>query len=231
MSNRLIRLAQRLRDLPQQKKLDAQFNQLQSIAEEVQKCLIQVGAARTQAKALRAVEPSSSLDVVVDRQMAIVRKCTGSLIKATQSSQVLENAEISAPLQDVRVAGRALQEATTKEWKRVSSADQEEANAFWDIAKQYDAVAANRLQVAMAHFSDLTATPPTSVAEIDRYKAARKDMLKARDDLNLDGSKGGFLKACMGENGADPKDLEKPEVRAFLDQHPILWKRLRLRLT
>lgn len=232
MSNRLSILAKRIRDRPQQKQLEARFNQLQKIAEDIRECLEQVSAARARAMALRAVESSTSLDEVVNKQMAVVRKRTDALSKATQSIQIRENAEVSAPLQDVRGAARLLQDAIIKEWNRVSSDLLEQASAFLEIAKQYDDVAANQLGTAKVRFSELTATPPTSVAEIDRYKAARQNLLKARDDLNLDGPTGVFLQACMDVNvGGDPRGLEKPEIRTFLDKHPILWKRLRLRLT
>lgn len=231
MKNRLALLAQRVHALPRQKQLEAQFNQLQKIAEDIQACLNDVVAAQQRAMALRAVESSATLGVIVEKQMAIVQKRAEALIKATHSVQVLENAEVSGPLQDVRQAARVLRDAISKEWTKVSSAEQEQASAFLDIAKQYDEAAANRLRSAMQQFSVLTASPPTSVAEIDRYKAARRNLLQARNELNLDGATGVFLQACMGGNGGDPKALEKADIRAFLDRHPVLWQRLRLRLT
>ncbi len=230
MSNRLVVMAQRVHARPKQKQLETQFNQLQKIAEDIQACLNEVGAAQQRAMALRAVEPSATLDEIVEKQMAIVRKRAEVLIKAIHSVQVLENAEVSAPLQDVRQAARVLRDAISKEWIKVSSAEQEQASAFLDIAKQYDEAAANRLRSAMQHFSELTASPPTAVVEIDRYKVARRNLLKARSELNLDGPTGVFLQACMTGNGADPKALETADIRAFLDRHPVLWQRLRLRL-
>lgn len=231
MSNRLAVLAQRVQALPKQKLLEAQFNQLQKIAEDIQACLKEVEAAQQRARTLRAVEPSATLGEIVDKQMAIVRKRAEVLIKATQSVQMLENAEVSAPLQDVRLAARILRDAISKEWTKVSSAEQEQASAFLDIAKQYDEAAANRLRSAMQQFSELTASPPTTVVEIDRYKGARRNLVQARSELNLDGATGVFLQACMTGNGGDPKALENADIRAFLDRHPVLWQRLRLRLT
>ncbi|MDH4459451.1 MAG: hypothetical protein QE272_12190 [Nevskia sp.] len=231
MSNRLAVLAQRVHARPKQKQLEVQFNQLQKIAEDIQVCLNEVEAAQQRAMTLRAVEPSATLGAIVEKQMVVVRKQTEVLIKATHSVQALENAKVSEPLQDVRQAARVLRDAISKEWTKVSSAEQEQANAFLDIAKQYDEAAANRLRSAMQQFSELTASPPTTVVEIDRYKAARRNLLRARSELNLDGPTGVFLQACMTGNGGDPKALEKADIRAFLDRHPVLWQRLRLRLT
>ncbi|WP_029891611.1 hypothetical protein [Polycyclovorans algicola] len=231
MSNRLAVLAQRVRARPKQKLLEAQFNQLQKIAEDIQACSNEVEAAQKRASTLREVEPSAALGEIFQKQIAIIRKRAGVLIKVTCSEQVLENAEVSGALQDVKQAASALRNAISKEWTKVSSADQEQASAFLDIAKQYDEAAADRLRRALQQFSELTASPPSTDVETDRYKVARWNLLQARSELKLDGPTGVFLQACMTGNGGDPKALENVDIRAFLDRHPVLWQRLRLRLT
>lgn len=231
MKNRLQRLAEQFRDLPNQTLLRQKKVQLSTIANRIESSLEQVREAKRRVIGLREVlDNPTLLTEVVDTQLAVIKRSAQKLSPMVSSANVPESAKVSAPLQNVTDAATGLRNAVALEWATASSGEVETAEAFVALAGTFDAQAQRELQTALSRFRRSVASPPSDAAAMSEYRASRRALLTARDALQVSGPVADFLLgAAKGAGSAH--DLRSEQVQAFLDLHPVLWSRLRVSLS
>lgn len=231
MENKLQRLADQFRDLPNQTLLRQRKVQLSTIANRIESSLEQVREANRRVISLRDVlENPTLLAEAVDTQLAIIRRSAQKLSPMVSSVKVPESAKVSAPLQNVTDAATSLRNAVASEWAAASSGEVDTAEAFVALAGTFDAQAQRELQAALSRFRRSVASPPSDAAAMSEYRASRRALLTARDALQISGPVADFLlSAAKGAGSAH--DLRSEQVLTFLDIHPVLWSRLRVSLS
>lgn len=229
--NRLQRLADRIADLPNQDALRQKKVQLTTIANRAEGSLEEVRDAKQRVVALRAVleQPQLLVDLI-GKQLLTIKRRAQTLSTLVRSADAPDAAKVSVPLQGVTDAARVLREAVESEWAAASDVELASAQAFVALAGTYDVTIQRGLQSALDRFRKSVKSPPTTADAMVEYRASRNALIAARDAMQITGPIADFLLAAVKGVG-DARAIRNDQVRDFLNQHPVLWERLRVGLT
>jgi hypothetical protein len=99
--------------------------------------------------------------------------------------------------------------------------------ALVGLTGTYDSNAQRTLQQALDRFKKARA--PSGQDGVFMYRQAREALMNARLGLNIPGVVGQFLTEALRGSGSI-KMVADPQVQAFLNEYPVLWTRLTVKL-
>jgi cell division protein ZapA (FtsZ GTPase activity inhibitor) len=226
-TNKLQQLVERFEALPRQKENVQAKIQLATIADRVDQHAQGVKQSLGQVDVLREVLSQPEL---LDDEIAKLRKSVRSSAQTLEQQVRAEGQtqRITVALETLTKSTRAMTEAVTQAWAASDNDVRNTTEALISLTGTYDPVTQRELQKALDRFK--RAQGPSGHEGVAAYREARGALLQMRLELNIPGSVGHFLSDALRGAGS-VKMLADPEVKAFLDKHPILWTKLSVRLT
>lgn len=226
-TNKLQHLAEQFEALPRQKENEQERNQLTAIADRVGLHIQVVKQSLGQVDVLREVLSKPEL---LDDEIAKLRKSVRSSAQTLEQQVRAEGQteRITAALEKLTMSARAMTEAVTQAWTAADNDVLSTTVALISLTGTFDPEAQKELQQALNRFK--RAQRPSGHEGVAAYRQARESLMKMRLELNIPGTVGHFLSEALRGAGS-AKMLADPEVKAFLDKHPILWTKLSVRLT
>ncbi|MDM0117524.1 hypothetical protein QTI66_36025 [Variovorax sp. J22R133] len=229
MKNELVLLASQIKGLPIQESLSKQLNQYKGIREQLQKSLQSLRDAKSQADGLRISvgQPDLLIDVQ-QRRLFLVQRRVQDLRKLLKSDAPA-TAELSKQLQPIADAAKGLIGEVHQTWSETCRADQERGETFLALAERFDPDAHRKLDGILDRLKAVAISPPVTAEAMRSIRETRLALKTSIESLQMEGPVADFLMDSMKGQG-DPRALESPEVREYLNAHPTLWQSLRVKL-
>lgn len=225
--NKLQQLVEQFEALPRQKEHLQAKTQLATIADRVGLHTQEVKQSLGRVDVLREVQSEPEL---LHDEIAKLRKSVRTSAQ-TLEQQVRaggQTQQITAALDALTKSARAMTDSVTQAWTAADNDLLNTTEALVSLTGTYDPVTQKELQQALNKFK--SARGPSGHEGVEAYRRAREALMKVRLGLNIPGAVGQFLTEALRGAGS-VKMLADPEVKAFLDKHPILWTKLSVRLT
>ncbi|MHC2088759.1 hypothetical protein [Methylobacterium sp. CM6244] len=124
---------------------------------------------------------------------------------------------------------RAARKALRDRWQAFVDTTKRDYGVLAGVGHEARLAGAAGLSSALQAFDTAATSPPTTAAAAQKVRERLEALRTAVRDLGLEGEAGRFMVAAA-EGRADPRDLYKPAVIAFLDSHPGVWDLLRVKL-
>lgn len=226
MTTRISNLRERVERLPRLKSLEASREMLEQFEEKTR-----IAADRV-TSALRATVLATDIFPDFDRVKLMKAAATASRsaekLKSMLSESVERLQERSADdaLHRLINGAQEARAAVDTEWKRCIQATQEAYGRLIEAATS-SRVAAPELAKQLQIIAKQTKAPENETTRTQVLEALAA-LKQSASDLQLTGEGGRFLVEAQAGRG-NPRDLEKPAVREFLDEHR-LWGYLKVTL-
>ena len=225
--NKLSTLAAQIRDEPNQDGFRQSKTQFKTIADKAEVVLKDLQEVGQQLLALEEIIEDDSIRVASSQNLNNIHKSAVTIAKLINATTPASNQIISPQINSLTENILAISNQATSYWTNASSSEVELSETFIELTSYYDPEAKKRIQETLAKFINVISSIPTSRNEINLYKSAKVALKDAMTGLNLDGPASSFLLSAMNGSG-NPKDLLNKEVVEFLNQHPTLWKSLKV---
>ncbi|CAN7507755.1 hypothetical protein LJR296_003376 [Cupriavidus necator] len=212
---------------PRQTELRQLKVQFAAVADTVDKQAQDLTQALDRLRVLQEVQSQPDLlRSDVKRFLTSIRTGAQALERITQSSDS-PSARVTGPLDNLTKSTRALADEIRQAWALANRDEVEKTEAFIALTASYDPEAERTLQVALRRFKAVDA--PIGQIGVSAYREAREALEQARMALNIPGAVGTFLQDALHGKGA-ARMLADPQVQDFLNQHPVLWTKMSVRL-
>lgn len=225
--NDLRQLEAKIKGLPVQDSLLRQRELFQGAREEVCERRGDLQGSLQKVRALRTIQGNPNLLAESQqRKLAAVRAKGRELLNLVGEANP-ESAKFGEKLEALKRAAKGLSDDVKTSWIEVCQGHQERANALRPLAQRLSPHLVQRLQDLDRLLGPGTLSPPTSATTVQAIVEARKALATEIASLNMDGPVETFLRDAQLGNG-DPRALLDSQVREYLDDHPALWKSLRV---
>ena len=225
-SNRLRKLAEQFEALPKQKELKQTKIQLGTIAVNVTEHTESLKQSFGRIGLLRDVqEQPDLLQEELGRHLKAVRSFTQTLDQ--QVRQDGQTSRLTTALDSLSKVSKAVSDSISKAWNDADSETLETTQTLIALTGKYDIAAQRILQQALARFK--SAGTPNSPDAVAIYREARIALMQARMSLNIQGVVGTFLSDAARGMGSITS-IADPDIQSFLNEHPVLWSKLTVKL-
>jgi hypothetical protein len=226
-SNKLRRLAKQFEAEPKQTELRQLKVQFATVADSVNQQVRDLIQTFDRLRALKEVQSQPDLlRDEVNRFLASARTNTQALVRITQANES-HHARISVPLDNLTKSARTLAGAIREAWELANQDEVEKTEAFIALTASYDPEAQRALEVALRRFKAVDVA--NGQIGVSAYREAREALDQVRLSLNIPGVVGQFLQDALHGKGS-ARMLGDPEVQDFLNQHPVLWTKMLVKL-
>lgn len=123
----------------------------------------------------------------------------------------------------------AAKKVVADRWKSRLESMAEQYNALTRAAEKAQLSGQAEMRSAVQRLSQAAQRPPGTAGEALKVRQDREAVKTAVERLGLEGAAGEFLVAAS-QGQAEAAYLRDPAVLAFLDEHPDLWKLLKVSL-
>jgi DNA repair exonuclease SbcCD ATPase subunit len=229
MTSDLKRMASQIKGLPVQDALKRRLNQYNQVRGQLEINVQALRETKGQVDGLRIL--SGRADLLTEseaKKLNSIQRRAGELRKLLRLDSP-ESAELSKHLQPIRDAAKSLKEEVQEEWASICRSDQEYAKAFRSLAEKFDPDAKAKFDDVIDRLQHNSVNPPVTADHLRAVRETRQHLKSAVQSLRMDGPVSQFLLDAIHGKG-DPKALMDADVRAYLDQHPVLWHSLHVRL-
>jgi len=124
---------------------------------------------------------------------------------------------------------RSSKKALNDKWRVFVDGTKRDYGALASVGREARLTGAANLAFALQAFETATNALPTTAVSAQKVRDRLDGLKGAVRDLGLEGDVGVFMVAAA-EGRADPQDLFKPSVKAFLDSRPEVWRLLKIKL-
>lgn len=227
LMNKLSLLAAQIRDEPNQDGFRLRKNQYKKIADEVEvilKSLLEIGR---QLSALVAISDDPTIKNLSNNNLSSINKTAVVISTLVSANSPPTNNAISTQISSLNHNINDISNRVSDYWQNSSNSEVELSETFIELTSYYDQKSHNRIKVALAEFKNVIAAIPSNQNQINLYKSTKASLKDARSSLNIDGPASSFLLDAINDSG-NLKDLLDQKVVDFLNQHPILWKSLKV---
>jgi hypothetical protein len=227
MTNGLRQLEAQIKGLPDQEALKSQLEVFRNVANTAAERFAEFTKGKQQLKALRQISGDPSLlQSELDRWQRVGSNNSRDIARLLNSSSP-EQSQITPKLAALSRMTTELKDRAATEWRVLCEAHQERAQTFKTLAERLDPKAARQLQEA-AMFMRPGVTPlPTEELNIQIAIDARETLNRIMGSLQIEGPVERFLQAAL-QGTADAADLLDEQVQAYLNEHPSLWRSLKV---
>lgn len=227
--NGLRQLEARIRSLPDQDRLKRLLALFENTDARVRERRDAVRSSLGRIKALRAIQANSGL-LAAEEQACV----SAAEAKAKELAELVggvrpDSNKIAAQLEAIKRATAVVNNAITATWRGVRQQYEERVGAVRPLAERLSPQALGAIDGLARLLRSHGDSPPSSVAETGTLIDAIRAFNDAVKSMKIDGPIGKFLRDASS-GGADPHALFDPEIRGYLDDHPSLWKALRVEL-
>jgi hypothetical protein len=227
MVNKLSLLAAQIRDEPNQDGFRLRKNQYKIIADQVEAILNNLLDAGRQLSALVAISDDESIKNSSNNNIGIINNVAVALSKLVSANSLPSNNAISAQISSLNLNITEISNRVNNYWQGISASEVEISETLIELTGHYDPKSQNRIKASLAEFKNTIASIPSTKNQINSYKSARESLKNSRSGLSIEGPASSFLLDALNDSG-NPKDLLDQNVVDFLNQHPILWKSLKV---
>lgn len=225
--NGLRELEGKIKGLPVQEALQRQRQLLRSTRENVRQRESELKAGIGQLNALRTMQADQSLLASAEQKALATAKSKAQELLNLLAQADQDNNQVSMRLEAVTRAARGLSDAVKANWVQACQVHRERAEALKSLAQQLSP----NLLACIGELERLLqandAVPPADPATVQAIVTARSALDAQVAALEMNGPVETFLRHAQNGNG-DPQALLDPQIRAYLDANPALWKSLRV---
>jgi hypothetical protein len=225
--NGLLKLEDRIKSLPKQTILQSQisifnnFSQLTSIRnQELSKAIVEL-------KSLRLISSNKKLmDQDEDRCKQTVKKLideASSLLKV----EVVNGDGLHSKLNSIARSISNLSNEILREWTEICHSYQERILTFKPLVSRINANVASQFKDIESLIRPGVTPLPINDEAIQAVIDSRLSLTTLMSSLKIDGSVETFLQASLRGDG-DPKALLDPDVIAYINANPTMWKSLKV---
>lgn len=227
MTNGLDYLEAQINGLPDQEALRSQLEIFNSVANTASDRLVEFNKGKSQLSALRKISGSPSLlQTEFDRWQKVATNNSREITKLLKTPTP-EQSQITPKLAALSRMTTEMLERTENEWRSLCDAHQERAQTFKSLADRLDPVAANKLQEATFRLRPGISALPTNDEGIQIAIDAKETLNQIMGSLQIEGPVESFLQAAL-QGTAEARSLLDQQVLAYLDEHPSLWRSLKV---
>jgi|GEM_PF-4661056 len=225
--NKLSLLSAQIRDEPNQDGFRLRKNQYKIIADQVEAILNNLLDTGRQLSALVAISDDESIKNSSNNNINIINNAAAALSKLVGSNSPPSNNAISAQISSLNFNITEISNRVNYYWQSMTASEVELSETLIELTGHYDPKSQNRIKATLAEFKNAIASIPSTQSQINSYKSARVALKNSRSGLNIEGPASSFLLDALNDSG-NLKDLLDQNVVDFLNQHPILWKSLKV---
>lgn len=227
MTNRLEYLEAQINGLPDQEALRSQLEIFNNVATSARERLVEFNKGKIQVGALRKISGTPSLlQTEFDRWQKVATNNSREITKLL-NSPTPEQSQITPKLASLSRMTTEMLDRTENEWRSLCLAHQERAQTFKSLADRLDPHAAKELQEAAFRLRPGISVLPTNDEDIQIAIDAKETLNRIMGSLQIEGPVESFLQAAL-QGTAEAKSLLDPQVLAYLDEHPSLWRSLKV---
>ena len=226
--NRIQSLIARMQDIPGKEQRATQIQDMRAIRDKLQDAAQRADTLREQSSALAAIDAAEfvgsarqGLTKVASRASALKKRYDdGAGFDRKRADQTLTL--INESLEQVSTT-------VTKGWKGLIEDQTKRYRPLAEAATRATLPGAAGLNEAIELLDGWRDDPPRSRQAADDYLTNAATLPTAIANLGLEGRAGRFM--VDASNGrAKAKDLQDPDVLAFLELHPAVWAMLKVGL-
>jgi hypothetical protein len=225
--NKLSILAAQIRDEPNQEGFRLRKNQYKIIADQVEEILKNLLESGRQLSALVAISDDVSIKASFKNNLSSINNAAVVISKLLSANSPPTNNAVSAQISSLKHNIAEISNRVSNDWQGISTSEVELSETFIELTGYYDPKSQNRIKSALTEFKKVISSIPTTQNQIKSYKSAKELLKKSRAGLNIEGPASSFLLDALNDSG-NLKDLLDQSVVDFLNQHPILWKSLKV---
>ena len=226
--SRIKDLIKRLEVIPEKEKKATQLDEMVAVLDKLRDSIVAAESLKNAASALKQIEGADFADKAsqgLEGAGASARRLHARL----QAGAGFERKRADEALTAINEKLAHGSTGVMKGWRSLIEDQSRRYRPLADAAKSASLPGAEGLQAAIIDLTDWRDAPPETVASAERYKATASSIPTAIADLGLQGPAGDFMVAAAKGN-AKAKDLQKPEVIAFLDANAAIWAMLKVGL-
>lgn len=225
--NGLRQLEARIKGLPNQDVLRSWRQLFRNAQVEVQERRAELQSALDQVKALRTIQAMPGLLIESQhKRIAAARSRARELLDLVGKTNP-ESHKLSEKLDAIKRTAKALVDDVKTEWAQVCQDHRDRADALRPLAERLSPRLVQHIQDLDRVMRPGMPHPPTAAETVRSIVDARTALALEIGSLDLDVPIEKFLRDAHSGNG-NPQALFDPQVRAYLDAHPVLWKSLRV---
>lgn len=226
MSATLQELRGRIEVLPERRRRAERVGKLRRYLEIVEGIVTSLAESNAVHERIRGVFPTvdhARLRKSVDQARVSARRIMGRIApdpNAGPDLDALERKELDAGITVLRDAAQSAARAVREEWSEETNRVLVRFRKLVDAANTR-LTGSEQLTNALGRFEREAQAAPRGPAEVTRVRENIEALSAAVRRLDLEGVAGTFL-IQVADSVGDPRLLNEPEVRAFLDKHD-LW--------
>jgi hypothetical protein len=213
--------------LPKQKELKQAKFQFITIADRVGQYTTELQQTFGRVHVLREVQSQPDLLQAEVVRMLMALRSHMQVLESHACSGEGQTPRITSALDTISKSTRAMSQQVSEAWTAADDEVMASTEALVGLTSTYDSNAQRTLQQALDRFKKARA--PSGQEGVVAYRQAREALMSARLGLNLPGIVGQFLSEALRGSGS-VKMLADPRVQKFLDEYPVLWTRLTVKL-
>lgn len=224
-NNLLRQLEARIKGQPMQDTLVRQRQLYANTAQALHQHADALRAVLAQAQALRTIRGDAQLLAEPQQRRLGAVRARAREIGTLLSDPACENKKLSEKLEAVKRACTALSDEVKSNWQDLGEDYRTRGIAFRPLAQRLSPALVQRIdaleRLLQGH------APPIDTAAVQAVVQARSAFQQEIDALDLDGPVESFIRDAQAGRGS-PKDLLKPEIQKYLNEHPQMWNSLRV---
>lgn len=219
----IIDLQRRVAALPSRRAAVERLAAIRDYKQRAQGAAVQQASARAGLDRLRQTFPGETgreADATLGKTVATARR----LLRDVPDVAAVAKRGVDVKFQDLQATATKALGAVEKEWGAQVSAVTTRYQRIVDVATRAELPGSAALAATLARVDAARKPQDSQAARVAAHLAQIHEDVRT---LGLEGPGGAFL-ARVAAGGADPRDLARPEVSAFLTQHD-LWSLLSVR--
>ncbi len=222
----LSELVARLSSIPEKERRATQISEMVAVREKLAISANNAEALRELSTALAAIKGLDFLEKV-QQGLAIASTTAGRLKTRIEGGAGFERKRVDEALTTINERLESASATVVKGWRSLIDEQQRRFKPLVDAAARAGLPGADALTDSIIRLEAWRDSPPTTVQQANAYLVDTATVPTAVANLGLEGKAGKFM--IDASNGrAKARDLQDPEVIAFLDSYPAVWTILKV---
>jgi hypothetical protein len=224
--NRINTLIAKMRDIPGKEQRATQLQEMRVVRDKLRESADRADLLRQQSIALATIDDAGFVRVA-DQVLAKVASRAGALKKRHEDNAGFDRRRADETLTLINEGLENVAGTLGKGWRALIDDQTRRYRPLAEAAERAGLPGGGGLQDAIAVLEGWRDAPPTSTHAAAAYLTNAQSLPTAIASLGLEGRAAKFM--VDASNGrAKAKDLQDPNVLAFLEVHPTVWSMLKV---
>jgi hypothetical protein len=226
--NRIQALIARMQDIPGKEQRATQIQDMRVIRDKLQDAVQRAETLREQSSALATIDAAEFVGSA-HQGLAKVATRANALKKRHDDGGGFDRKRADQTLTSINESLEQVSNTVKKGWKGLIEDQTKRYRPLAEAATRATLPGAVALNEAIELLDGWREDPPRSRQAADDYRANAASLPAAIANLGLEGRAGRFMVDASNGRGK-ARDLQDPDVLAFLQLHPAVWAMLKVGL-